>query len=320
MPKRTEIAIIIVNWNQKDMTLHCLETVFANAPACSYEVVLVDNGSSDGSVDAMRRRFPDLRILENVANVGLAKANNRAMKETDSEFILLMNNDTVVKPGCIETLHAFIKEHPDAGIAGAKMFYGDGALQYSCFDFPGIINALWEALGLASLFPCSRVFGSYEMSWWDHAEPRQVDWVSTACYIARRAAFEKVEFIDPAYFVYSDDVDMGFKMRRTGYKVYYVPAAQIVHLSGRNVGHVSARKTMESTASLRYTIKKNHSYLYYQTWKAVKIAATSLKIVKWGALGVLRAGPPTRRQILAHFLLSLKYFLVPLRNVHFSKI
>jgi GT2 family glycosyltransferase len=282
----------------------------------------VDNASEDGSVQEVRDRFPRVRIILNGGNAGLAKANNRAMRESDSEFIILMNNDTIIKPGCFDNLHQFIKTRPDAGIVGARMYYGNGALQMSCFRFPTIANAIYETLGLTSLFPGSRIFGGYEMTWWDHDDPKRVDWVSTACYIARRDVFREVGYIDETYFVYTDDVDMGYKMKQAGYNVYYLPSAELVHLSGRNVTKVSDRKVMESTASLRYTIKKNHGYLYYQTWKSIKILGTLLKILKWRIIGF--SGDELRRENARlnteTFKISLRYFLRPLRKIHFSTI
>jgi GT2 family glycosyltransferase len=324
MPDKKELLIVIVTWNQKKLTLDCLETVFASPPAkCSYEVVLVDNASSDNTVAAVKERFPAVCIIENKENIGLVKANNLGMKSSDSDFIVLMNNDTLVKPGCFDNLYEFIKDTPDAGIVGAKLFYGDGTLQMSCFRFPTIKNALFEALGLASLFPKSKIFGEYEMSWWDHNSVKQVDWVSTACYIARREAFEKVGYIDPVYFVYADDVDMGFKMKKAGYKVYFIPSAKMIHLSGRNVSKPSKRKSMEGAAALRYTMKKNNSYLYYSAWKTLKIMGFVFKLIKW-QIKASRARDQELRKtdlsIVAQFQLTIKYYLLPLCFLRFSSI
>jgi GT2 family glycosyltransferase len=315
-----DLSIILVNWNQKELTLNCLASIFSNPPSCRYAVILVDNASTDDTVEAVSGRFPQVTVIENSNNLGLVKANNIAMKRSESEFIVLLNNDTIIKPGCFDNLYGFIRERRDAGMVGARMYYGDGSLQMSCFQFPTILNALYESIGLTSLFSCSRSFGAYEMTWWDHNEVRKVDWVSTACYIARRRVFEEAGYLDETYFVYNDDIDMGFKMKKKGFKVFYLPAAELIHLSGRNVTKISERKIMESAASLRYTMKKNHNVLYYLIWNHIKIFGLIMKSIKWG-VKTLVAGRTERdmsKRNLKHFAIYLKYFIMLLRNIHFS--
>lgn len=310
--ERNELVIVVVNWNQRELTCNCLRSIFDNPPSCSYQVVLVDNASTDGSVAEVRALYPQVMVLENDNNIGLVKANNLAVRSTDSEFIVFMNNDTIIKPLCFDTLVTFMREHHNAGIAGARMYYGDGTLQMSCFSFPTIMNTLYESLGLTSLFPRSRLFGQYEMTWWDHEQVRLVDWVSTACYIIRRDAFNKAGMLDEWFFVYNDDIDMGYKMRRLGYEVYYLPQAELLHLSGRNVTAISERKIRESVLSLRYVMRKNHTQIYYELWRFIKINGVILKIIKWAIYSLICSDEKKLQcnRIKWQFTRALKYFII----------
>ena len=317
-----ELVIIIVNYNQKQLTLNCLATVFKYQPQCKHKIILIDNNSIDGSVEIIRKSYPKLHIIENKKNLGLVKANNIGIKQSDSEFIIFLNNDTLIKPNCFDNLYNFIKSHPDAGIVGARMYYKDDTLQMSCLKFPSIKNAVYEALGLASLFPKSKIFGEFEMTWWDHEEIKEVDWCCGAGYIVRREAYDKVGNIDETYFVYAEDLDMCFQVRKAGYKVYYLPSAELIHLSGRNVTKVNYRKIMEQTGAWRYAIRKNYNVGYYLIYNSIKILGTIVKLIKWKIIS-FSSNPDIKKKAIGNtmnFYLSLKNHLKPLDRLHFSTI
>jgi GT2 family glycosyltransferase len=180
-----DLSIIVVNWNTSDLLAKCLRCVQSTVKQTTYEIWVVDNASSDGSVDMLRRDFPDVKLVANTQNVGFARANNQAMRLAAGCYLLLLNSDAFVKDNTIDTMVRFMDARPDAGLAGCKLLYEDGRLQPSCSTFPTLATELTIAFGLDKLFPKSRVFGKYMMTDWDYHDSREVDVIMGAFFVAR---------------------------------------------------------------------------------------------------------------------------------------
>jgi GT2 family glycosyltransferase len=229
-----ELSICLVNWNTREDLEQALASMLNSEPGVSVEVVVLDNASEDGSVEMVRERFPSVTVLEGEENVGFARGYNRAARGTEGRHLLMLNPDTIVRPGALERLVAFMDAHPRAGAAGPRLLNSDGSLQYSCRRFPRPLAAMFRNTVLGRLAPGNRYTRDYLMRDWDHGEAREVDWISGAAMCIRREAWEEVGGFDEGYFMYAEDVDWCLRAREGGWGIWYVPEATIVHRIGRS--------------------------------------------------------------------------------------
>lgn len=228
-----DVSIIIVNHNARILLSETITSLFQSTNSLSFETILVDNASTDGSVSAIKRRFPEVTVLENPENFGFAKANNKAIRMSQGRYILLLNPDTVVQPGAIETIVNFMDFHPDIGICGPKIVLPDGKLDAPCrrsCKTPAIY--LYKTLGLSKLFPNSKRFGKYYLSYLNEDAINEVDAVIGAFLMIRRETVEQIGLLDERFFMYCEDEDWCFRAKKEGWKVYYNPQAQIIHYKG----------------------------------------------------------------------------------------
>ncbi len=226
-----ELAIIIVNFNNREDLLGCLESLTAQPPAVTHEIVLVDNASTDGSVDAVRSRFPGVRVVVLERNLGFAGANNVGIRATSSELVLLLNSDTLVPPGALDVLVGRLRAHPDAAVAGPRLIDGDGRAELSFGPMIAPLAELRQKLVNAGhqrgVGPVTRYVERITRV------ERFVDWVSGAALLVCRRDAEAVGLIDERYFIYTEDVDFCAAIRARGRRILFAPAATITHLRGR---------------------------------------------------------------------------------------
>ncbi len=238
-----KLSIALVNYKTTDLLVTCLETIRKQSIRAEYRIVVVDNCSQDGSVERLRREYPDVQVIANADNSGYAKAVNQAIQAHDSEYILLLNPDIEVTAGSIEAMLEFLDATPDVGIVGGKLLNPDGTLQYSCRTFYTLPTILWRRTFLGKLFPNSAILTRHLMSDWDHNSVRDVDWVLGACMMIRRSALLDVGLMDERFFLYFEDVDWCYRMKKGGWRVCYVPDARMVHHHQRQ----SAQGLMNTT-------------------------------------------------------------------------
>jgi hypothetical protein len=236
------LAIIIVSYNTRADLERCLASLSASPPSMPHEIVVVDNASTDGSPDAIRMRWPGVRLIPLPANVGFSAGNNAGIRQTRSDLILLLNSDTVVPPGAIDRLVARLAAHPPAAVAGPRLVDDEGRLEIS---FGRMISPLAEAAQKAAGTLYERRFGPVER-WLRRAASaeRYVDWVSGACLLVWRADAEAAGLLDERYFLYTEDVDFCASIRRRGRRVLFTPETQITHLRGRS--RAAAPKAMNA--------------------------------------------------------------------------
>lgn len=238
-----KLSIIIVNWNTRDLLAQCLTSVYANLPAGNFEVIVVDNASTDDSAAMVRERFPRVVLIENAKNVGFARANNQAIRVSHGGYLLLLNSDAMVTPGSIEAMMNFLDHHQQVGVAGPMLINLDDSFQASFSDFP----TLWTEVSL--LLGVSRWFvGPYAPSPRPKidAVPEPVDWVAGAALLVRRAAVNEVGFLDEAYGFYSEEVDWCWRMRQVGWQTWYLPTIKVYHIGGAS----SRKRSLESYIQL----------------------------------------------------------------------
>lgn len=248
MKNKTEntysVSIIIVNHNGKEQADECLRSFFAHAPDAPFEVIVVDNDSKDGSVELLKTKFPQIRVLAQKENFGFGKANNIGVGESSGEFIFFVNNDTVFKEDIVTPLCQFLKENLSCGVVGPLLLNSDGTYQHSYGKFPSLLNELRTKRDTAWIknIPKDR-------------SPKQVDWISFAAVMMRRSTFEEVNSFDERYFMYLEDVDLCFRLQNAGYQSFYCSQYSIIH-----VGRGS--RTAENTGNVKIEYRRSQLIFY----------------------------------------------------------
>jgi GT2 family glycosyltransferase len=223
------LSIIVVNYNSASFLLSCLHSVKECLDRMAYEIIIVDNHSSDGSPRLIREKFPDLCLIENVRNLGFARAVNQGYEKTKGHYLLILNPDVRLLPGSVERAITFLEKNGEMGILLPKLLNPDGSLQFSCRSFFSFPYLLFRRTPLGKIFPNHRVLRKHFMMDWDHADPREVDWGLGGCMFLRREALGGQKVFDERFFLYMEDVDLCFQMKHNGWKVVYYPEAVMVH-------------------------------------------------------------------------------------------
>jgi N-acetylglucosaminyl-diphospho-decaprenol L-rhamnosyltransferase len=234
----TGLAIVIVSFNAREALERCLASLHDSPPRVSHEIVVVDNASSDASVDAVTTRWPAVRTISLYENVGFARATNMGLRETTSELALLLNGDTIVPAGAIDRLVHLLGAHPEAAVVGPRLVDEHGAVELSVGRMIGPFNELWQKvigrLHRSGFPPMTRYVERLT------SRERAVDWVSGACLLVRRADAEAIGLLDERFFMYAEDVDFCAAIRQRGRTVLFTPGTTVVHLRGRSVASAPA--------------------------------------------------------------------------------
>ena len=229
------LSIVIVNYNVKHFLDQCLTSVRRATAGLEADVWVVDNNSVDGSVRMVREKFPEVKLIANKDNVGFSMANNQAIRESEGEYVLLLNPDTIVEDDTFSKIIEFMDAHPEAGGLGVKMIDGKGNfLPESKRGLPTPDVALYKISGLSRLFPKSRTFGKYHLGYLDKEEIHEIDILSGAFMFMRRETLEKTGLLDEAFFMYGEDIDLSYRIIKAGYKNFYFPKTRIIHYKGES--------------------------------------------------------------------------------------
>ncbi len=231
-----DLSVVIVSWNTRTLTEACLASVYRTVDGLSTEVFVVDNASTDGSAAAILSGWPQVRLIENAANVGFARANNEAIALCAGRHVVLLNSDTVVHPGALKALVRFMDGHPKAAAAGPYLENADGSLQPSCHPLLTPGREFWRLLFLDGIWPRA----TYPMGRWPAGEPRRVEVIKGACLMLRRSALDQVGLLDERYFMYSEEMDLCYRLAQAGWGLYWVPEARVTHY-----GSASSRQMAE---------------------------------------------------------------------------
>ena len=267
-PVTRDLSVIIVSYNVREFLQQCLHSLEKAGEGLSMEIIVVDNASGDGSAEMVRREFPRVRLIENRDNRGFSRANNQAVRIAGGRYLLLINPDTLAREDTLAAMIAFMEAHPEAGAAGCKILNPDGTLQLSCRrSFPTPWVALSKITGLGRLFPGSRLFGSYNLTYLDPDRTAQVDALSGSFMFLRRQALEQVGLFDEQYFMYGEDLDLCYRIKKATWKIYYVPDTQIIHYKGKSTE--SSAGTVIDFYRAMYIFVKKHlrpRYLFFLHW------------------------------------------------------
>jgi GT2 family glycosyltransferase len=302
MSEQPAVSVVTVSFNTRETTLRCLHELFTNSSGLNLEVFVVDNGSSDGSAEAIRANFPRVQVITNDGNLGFGAANNQAMSKASGEFILLLNSDAFVHPSAIATLVSYLNSHPDVGAVGPRLLNADGSLQVSCYKFPSPARAWVENLGLARLFSAHAILGDYAR--WAHDSERNVDFISGACMLVRRCVYEEIGGFDERFFLYAEETDWQRRMHDAGWKIAFIPTAQVTHLGGTSGARDRARVNEYFFQSLdRYELK-HHGVLGLIALRCAMAAGCLVRALFWSfAVMIPRASIAVRAKLRLHWWL-----------------
>ncbi|MDO8785223.1 MAG: glycosyltransferase family 2 protein, partial [Syntrophales bacterium] len=229
-----DVSIIIVNWNTKDLLRNCLDSICKTVRGITYEIIVVDNGSSDGSLEMLRENFPQGHVIKNTENRGFGAANNQGLRSMTGRYALLLNSDTLLTETAVYELLSFMEANPEAGMVCGQLLHADGRKQNSIASFPGLLTLLTNAALLEYVWP--KRFPSKRYVW---REPIEIDSGIGACLLVRKKAVDKVGMFDERYFFFFEETDWVYRMRCSGWKIFHVPSAFIYHLQGQSIGRDS---------------------------------------------------------------------------------
>lgn len=287
-----DLSIVIVNWNTRDLLSACLQSLASDSRSrgLKVEVLVVDNASGDGSADLLRERFPWVRLFANGTNAGFAEANNQAIRESSGRHVLLLNPDTEVQPGALDALAKFMDQHSEAGAAGARLLNPDGSLQPSCSRTPTLRRELWRLFHLDGL----RRYSSYGMESWSTTEPREVEVAQGAALVVRRDALEQVGLLDEDYFIYTEEVDLCYRLRRGEWRIYWIPTAAVVHHGGQSTMQVAEPMFIRLYESKLIFFRKHRGPWAARLYKAILLLVAASRIAG-SSLAALRHARSPRR-------------------------
>lgn len=223
----------------------------------------MDNASVDGSAGMVRREFPHVQLIANTENRGFAAANNQGIAVAKGRYILLLNSDTIVLDGAIARTVAFADAHDEAGIVGCRVLNADRTLQPTCFMFPSLLNMLLSSTYLYKLWPRSRFFGRERMTWWRRDDIRDVEVVTGCFMLARRDAVDQVGGMDDAFFIYGEETDWCYRVRRAGWRIMFFPYGEIIHLGGASTRQEAAEMLLQLRAGILQFLYKHRRRSVY---------------------------------------------------------
>ena len=276
-----DLSIVIVSWNTRDLLASCLESVVAaRHDDLDSEIIIVDNASADGSATMVRERFSQVHLIENQENVGFACANNQAIRHSRGRYVLLLNSDTKVSRGALGTMTRFMEEHPQSGGCGPRLLNGDSSLQVSCHPMLTPEREFWKLVFLDWLWPRA----TYRQEKWDAETPRRVEVIKGACLLLRRAALEQVGILDERYFMYTEEVDLCYRLAQANWSLWWVPQATVKHY-----GEASSKQVREAMYLQLYRSKIQ----FYRKHGGERRAARFKRLVRlayWPRMAVATVG------------------------------
>ncbi|SRR6266496_936802 len=269
------LSIIIVSWNTASLLENCLASILANPPTSPFEIWVVDNASTDDSPRMVRESFPQVHLIENRENVGFARANNQAIQRCMGKHLLLLNPDTLVASGALHALVNFLDQHPEAGAVGARILNPDGSLQITSHPRPTLSRELWRLFHMDALFP----YAEYAPTKWRTKQPQEVDVLIGACLLLRKEVLDQVGFLDEDYFMYSEEVDLCYRIQRAGWCLFWVPQAEVVHFGGQSTKQVPTEMFLNLYHGKIKYFRKHNGWSAAQIYKLILMIAALSRLI-----------------------------------------
>jgi N-acetylglucosaminyl-diphospho-decaprenol L-rhamnosyltransferase len=286
----TDLSIVIVSWNVREALRACLNSIPGEETALEPEVFVVDNASCDGSAEMVARDFPAVQLVRNSGNLGFAKASNQGIGLAHGRYVLILNPDTLVQDRALEHMVQYADAHPDIGALGPKLVSEEGAIDYrGARRFPTLWSDLQKRLRLVH-----PVFGDNAMMGWDHRTSREVELLCGACMLVRREVIESAGMFDEAFFLFGEDVDWCFRIRRAGWKIFYLAEAVVVHLGGKSSESVRDQLGFEIAQSRHRFFRKAYGPWAALLHRAVILATEVPRVVFFSLRALFAPGSSAR--------------------------
>jgi GT2 family glycosyltransferase len=296
-----DLSIVILSWNVRDLLRQCLESVARNRPLSAdhpplaTEIIVVDNASGDGSMEMVRAEFPDVRLIANQANRGYTGGNNDGIAAATGRYVMILNPDTRVLDGALTAMVAYADAHSDVGVVGPQLLNPGGSVQSSRRRFPTLMTGLFESTWLQPLAPRNVLRRYYVLDQPDDAI-QEVDWLFGACFLVRREVIQQVGALDEDFFMYSEEMDWCRRIRQAGWKVVYLPQAQVIHYGGKSSDQVVAQRHIYfQTSKVRY-FRKHHGALTAGVLRVALLAMYAWQLVLEAAKGAVGHKRALRRE------------------------
>lgn len=293
-----DVSIIIVNWNTRDLLRGCLQSV-AQETRATHEVIVIDNASRDGSAEMVRTEFPAVTLIANTDNRGFAPANNQGLAIARGRNILLLNPDTVILNGAIDTMLAWLAARPDVGGVGCQVLEAPGVIQQTGFADHTPLNLLIEVSGLMRLARWLPFLGHPRYVTWDRKSEREVDVVSGMFLLVPRKVVEAVGLLDDMFFVYAEEADWCLRIRKAGWRCVFSPVAQIIHLDGgkKSTTQIRSKMYVQLQKSLLIYVRKHFGWFGHALVKALFVASATARVLVFGGLGFLRKSETAKARL-----------------------
>ena len=259
-----DLSITIVNYNTKDLLKQCIKSIYEQTKNISFEIIVVDNASSDGSVEMLKQEFPEVKVIANKENLFFTRAHNQALRISKGRYLMILNSDTIILDSAFDKLLKFMDDNPQCGACGPKLLNPDMSLQRSSDRLPTFLYGLFEILFINTLFPNNWIKKYRIYPEWDRNSTREVDSVGGSCVMVRKEVVEKVGLLDPNFLAYWEEIDWCKRILEAGYKIYYVAEAQIVHYDSASWNKLGKEKKERIFFnSMLYYYKKHFGMFHY---------------------------------------------------------
>ena len=275
-----DVAIVIVSWNTKGLLRKCLESVYAETKKYTFEIWVVDNDSPDNSAGMVAEEFPGVKLIPNKTNNGFAPANNQALRVANAKNYLLLNPDTVVLDGAIDKMLDYIYEHKPGAVT-CKLLNDDMTLQKSVNNFFSLWRSFFENRFLAEVLQSFSHSGSLFMSYWDHNELREIDWAYGAVILFSREIYDKVGILDDRYYIYAEEMDFFYRIKKAGYKSVFLPDVHIIHFGKSSSRQRRAEMFIMNYKSFYMFLRKNYPSHVYPLYRARTVFYLYLWLIKF---------------------------------------
>ncbi|MFD1139458.1 glycosyltransferase family 2 protein [Paenibacillus urinalis] len=276
-----DLSIIIVNYNTRQLTLDCIASVYESRMEYAYEIILIDNHSSDGTVEAVAEQFPEVRLIANRENTGFAKANNQGLAIANGRYSLLLNSDTVVQQDTLQTMLSFMDapENKKVGAAGCKIILPDGSLDKACKrGFPTPSASFYYAFGISNLFPHNPKYNQYQLGHLDPDQAYPIDCLVGAFMLVRREAIEQVGGLDETFFMYGEDIDWCYRIKQADWDIHYYPYTYIIHYKGASSRRKPAKIIYEFHRAMWIFHQKHYQAKYNLLTNAAVYSGIGVKL------------------------------------------
>jgi GT2 family glycosyltransferase len=275
-----DLSILIVNYKTKKLTLECLNSIYDTNSDYKFEIIVIDNASNDGSVQAFENQFPTVKIISNNENVGFAKANNQGIKAAAGRYILLLNSDTVIGTHTIHTMIHFMDNNLKIGASGCKVILPDGSLDKACKrGFPTPSASFYYAFGFSKLFPKNPRFNQYQLGYLNPDQEYPIDCLVGAFMLVRRETIDQVGLLDEEFFMYGEDIDWCYRIKEAGWGIYYYPRTTITHYKGASSRKKPFKIIYEFHRAMFLFHRKHYKHKYPLIVNALVYLGISLKFM-----------------------------------------